>query len=172
MDSKVRVVQQTSSKRPSNVAAYAACTWAFLFAIMSFYWALGGTIGSDTMGNEIKDLALARDPWFIAILWGTGALKGIGGLFALALVRKWGKLFPKWLLLTAVWGAGVLLTLYAGANLFVRGLMAVGLMSTPESMHSAAARWHLFLWGPWWLLGGILFIAAAWTFQRTEKRFL
>ncbi len=147
-------------------AGYAACAWAFVFAAMSFYWAAGGTAGADTIGPTIKELALAREPWFVAVLWLTGAMKVIAGLLALALVRPWGRPVPHWMLLVAAWGTGALLVLYGGVNLAVRGLMTIGAMNTPESMHSTAARWHLLLWDPWWLLGGLLFCAAAWHYQR------
>jgi len=151
--------------------AYAACAWAAVFAAMSFYWAAGGTAGANTIGDIITTPALARDPTFVAILWATGALKAIAGLLALALVRPWGRVFPRWMLLTAGWGTGLLLVLYGGANLAVRGLMAVGIISTPASMHSVAARWHLLLWDPWWTLGGVLFVAAIWSYgQRSSRR--
>jgi len=140
-----------------------------VFAAMSFYWAAGGTVGGDTIGNVIRTPALARDPTFVAILWTTGALKAIAGLLALALVRPWGRVIPRWMLLVAGWGTGLLLVLYGGANLAVRGLMAVGIISTPASMHSLAARWHLLLWDPWWTLGGILFIAATWCYGRSSR---
>ena len=155
--------------RSTAWAGYAACTWAFVFAAVSFYWAAGGTAGADTIGDTITKPALARDPTFVAILWATGALKVLAGLLALALVRPWGRLTPRWMLLTAAWGTGALLVLYGGANLAVRGLMAVGLLSTPESMHSTAAQWHLLLWDPWWLFGGILFVAAAWYYTRRSR---
>ncbi|HET7579125.1 MAG TPA: DUF3995 domain-containing protein [Bacillales bacterium] len=76
---------------------------------------------------------------------------------------------PRWMLLVAGWAAGVFLTFYGGLNLAVRGLMAIGMLETPESMYSAAARWHLLFWDPWWLLGGILFLAAVWHFQRSSR---
>lgn len=148
---------------------YAAGAWAFAFAAMSFYWAVGGTVGIAMQAPSIKELAVERPAWFVATLWATGALKALAGLLALALVRGWGSLVPRWILLVAAWGVGALLSLYGGANLGVRGLMAVGVMSTPESMHSAAARWHLLLWDPWWLLGGVLFGVAAWGYQRGSR---
>ena len=37
-----------------NRAAYGAAAWAILFAAMSAFWALGGTLGLDTLGNEIE----------------------------------------------------------------------------------------------------------------------
>lgn len=67
-------------------AGYAACVWMLVFAAMSFYWALGGTVGLTTvsLGQE-----LAGEPWFIRLLWLTGILMVAGGLLALALVQSW-----------------------------------------------------------------------------------
>ena len=79
-------------------AGYAACAWAFVFAAMSFSWAAGGTVGVNTNAPAITGPVLAGDPAWIAALWITGALKVIAGLLALALVRPWGRLFPRWLL--------------------------------------------------------------------------
>jgi hypothetical protein len=109
-----------------------------------------------------KLLKMARDPWFIATVWGTATLKVLAGLLALALIQRWGRYLPQWFLLVSIWGMGIFMVLYGGANLMVRGLMALGILSTPTSMFTPAAWWHL-LWDLWWLAGGILFCAAAWT---------
>jgi hypothetical protein len=42
--------------KPPNWAlwvAYTACGWSFLFAVLSFYWALGGMAGVDTLSPQI-----------------------------------------------------------------------------------------------------------------------
>jgi hypothetical protein len=103
----------------------------------------------------------------VALLWATGVLKVIGGLVALALVQPWGRVIPRWMRSTVAWGIGVALILYGGANLAVRALMALGVMETPASMYSTAAQWHLLLWDPWWVLGGVLFVLAARHINRT-----
>lgn len=141
-------------------SAYAACTWSFVFAALSFYWALGGSFLSYTQSPQI--LALTAEPWFIAVVWLTGFMKVLAGLLALSLVQRWGERFPVWLRRTVVWGVGLVLALYSGANLGARGLMALGILETPASMRSAAATWHLILWDPWFLLGGVLFLLTAW----------
>jgi hypothetical protein len=133
---------------------------------MSFYWAAGGTAGAATIGDTITAPALARDPIVVATLWATGALKALAALLALALVQPWGRCIPHWMLLTAAWTAGIFMTLYAGANFAVRGLMATGLIDAPASMHTPVAQWHLLFWNAWWLLGGLLFTAAAWLYSR------
>jgi Protein of unknown function (DUF3995) len=87
------------SRRPRTAwAAYAACVLALLSAIPSFYWAAGGTIGLDTVGGAIEELARARDPAGVALGIGAGVLKVAGGVLALALVRPWGRRVPRRLL--------------------------------------------------------------------------
>ncbi len=159
----LQTVISTLRVQPSFTwASYAAAVWAFVFAGMSFYWAVGGTAGIATLSPEIA--AMSRTSWFTIIVWGTGAMKAAAGILALALVGQWAQ-HMRWFLIIVNWGMGGFFTLYAGANLIARGLMALGVLSTPASMHSTAAWWHLVFWDPWWLLGGIFFCAAAWTAQ-------
>lgn len=156
----------SAPQRWTGYAGYATCVWALAFAALSFYWAAGGTAGASTIGPALTSLALTRDPGFIAILWITGALKAIAGLLALALARPWGRLIPRWLLLAAGWGAGTALILYGGASFVQHALMVAGIIVIPAGLGATAARWHVLLWDPWWLLGGILFAIAAWQFGR------
>jgi hypothetical protein len=135
-----------------------------VFAAISFYWAAGGTVGGATIGPAIT--SLVHDPVFIAILWATGALKVVGGVLALALVQPWGRSLPRWLLVTLAWGGGILLALYGAANWIEEGLMVAGVLSIPAGLGHTAALWHVVLWDPWWLLGGTLFIIAAWNYAR------
>ena len=148
-------------------SAYAAAAWSFVFAALSFYWALGGSFLVHTQSPQIVELT--ANPWFLAVVWLTGLLKVVAGFTALSLVQRWGPRVPVWLRQTANWGIGLVLTFYGGANLAVRGLMALGMLGTPASMRSAAARWHLILWDPWFFLGGLLFLTAAWHFSYNIK---
>ena len=156
--------------RSTAWAAYAAGAWAAVFAALSFYWAAGGTAGAATIGPAIAEPVLARDPTWVAILWGTGALKLLGGLLALALVRPWGRLIPQRLLLVVGWSASALMGVYEGAaSLVQHGLMAAGVLSTLAGLGATALRWHLALWDPWWLVGGILFGLATWSYSHQSR---
>jgi Protein of unknown function (DUF3995) len=146
------------SSQDKQWAAYGAGAWAFAFAAVSGYWALGGELGSETIAADIARIPLANDP---VVVWATAGLKALAGLLALALVRPWGRSLPRWVLVAATWSAGLLLTLYGGASLVDHGLMVAGLRPTPALLGEQAARWHLALWDPVWLLGGVLFLAAA-----------
>lgn len=150
-----------------RVVGYLACVWAFAFAALSFYWAIGGTAGGATIGPDLQRLGLTRDPGFVAILWATGVLKVIVGLLALALTQPWGRRIPSWTLLPVAWCAGVIMALYEGlASLIQHALMVAGIIATPSGLGSFAARWHLLFWDPWWLLGGLLILLAAWSYSR------
>ncbi|HEY7342094.1 MAG TPA: DUF3995 domain-containing protein [Ktedonobacterales bacterium] len=149
-------------------AAYTACAWALLFALMSFYWALGGELGLNTLGLGIQ--ALAHDPGFIALVWLTGVVKVLGGLFALTLARPWLLwLPPRWKLALA-WVGGAALALYGGVNLVVEWLIVSGAIHIAGVAVTDGIRWHARLWDPWWLLGGILFLLAAWQYQHVLRR--
>jgi len=144
--------------------AYAACGWAFVFAALSFYWALGGTAGADTVSPAIVQLARAHVPWVIAALWISALLKVFSGFVALALVQPWGRMVPRPILLILAWGAGTLLFVHGGL-FFAVGVLALSgtiRVSTPETL----LHWYTLLWGPWWLIGGILFLIAAWSSVR------
>jgi hypothetical protein len=133
---------------------------------MSFFWAAGGTTGIETLGNEIERRAREREPGFVTEVWVTGVLKVVVGLLALAPVRPWGRRLPRRALVITTWVVGAGLALYGVANLIQHGLMKAGAIDTPSGLGSDAATWHLLLWDPWWLLGGVLFIAAAWSARR------
>jgi hypothetical protein len=137
--------------------------WAFIFAAVSFYWASGGTVGVSTIGPALTKPVLAGDPTWIALLWATGLLKVLVGLLALALVQPWGGRLPRRLLLIAAWGACAVMALYEGAASWIQhGLMAAGVIDVPSGLGITALRWHLLLWDPWWLAGGLLLGIAAW----------
>lgn len=95
-------------------------------------------------------------------------MKSLGGVLALALVQPWGRHFPRWLLLAAALGGGTLTALYGGASLIQHGLMVAGVITIPQGLGITAARWHLLLWDPWWLLSGLLFFAAGWYYLRRQ----
>ena len=150
--------------RWASGVAYAACGWAFVFAALSCYWALGGTAGAQTISPAIVALARAHDPLVYAALWLGALAKVISGVVVLALIQPWGRRIPRWLLLLLAWGAGTLLFVHGGLFLGVGLLAMTGVIrvSTPATL----LHWYTFLWGPWWLLGGSLFLVAAWSAVR------
>jgi hypothetical protein len=111
--------------------------------------------------GELEELGRAREPALIALVWVTGSVKVAAGLLALALVRPWGRAFPRWMLLAAAWGGAALLIAYGG--LFTLGGLLVVAGAIPASVTAdwTTLRWHAFFWDPSFLLWGVLLAAAA-----------
>ncbi len=143
-------------------AAHAACGWALIFALPSFYWAAGGTVGMNTIARDPDAISLLNEP---IVVFGTGLLKVLGGMLVLALVQPWERRFGRWLR-RATWAAGGVLVVYGAALQIQHGLMLTRLVDTPDALGITAARWHFWLWDPWWLLGGVLFLLAPWSARR------
>jgi Protein of unknown function (DUF3995) len=156
--------------RTTAWAAYPACALAWLSAVPSLYWALGGTAGLDTLGGAIEQLARTRDPAGIALGLGAGLLKVAGGLLALALVRPWGRVIPGRLLGGIAWTAGAVLTCYGGLLVVVGALVLGGLISPSGPVDRTALRWHVLLWDLWFLVWGLLLGVAAWQYGRESGR--
>jgi hypothetical protein len=158
----------SSPSRWAVGVTYGAGGWAFLFAALSFYWALGGTAGAETISPAIVQLARAHVPWVMAVLWISAILKVFSGFVALALIQPWGSRVPRWILLLLAWGAGTLLFGHGGL-FFAVGVLALS-GTIPYSAPAPLLPWYTFLWGPWWLLGGILFLLAAWSSVRRSPQ--
>jgi hypothetical protein len=98
--------------------------------------------------------------WFVITLWVTGLLKVVGGRLGLALARGVRGRAVSPLLQFAAWGAGVLL-FWHGALFVAQGVL-VGTGSgvlAPDLL--PVSRWYTYLWGPWFMAGGVLFALAA-----------
>jgi hypothetical protein len=76
------------------------------------------------------------------------------------------------MLFVSTLGAGLGMVFYGGGGLIKVGLMEAGIISIPSTIGSKAVHWHLMLWQPFWLVGGILFIIAVWQYNRghTHRR--
>ncbi|MGH8470890.1 MAG: DUF3995 domain-containing protein [Gammaproteobacteria bacterium] len=133
----------------------------FVFAAAHLYWGLGGAVGLPP-GLSLFDNTALFVIDLIAI-----PLNVLGGLFALALVRPWGRRFPQWMLLAASWGASALMVAHALPAIVEVVLLTLGLRA--EEL-TAMDRFSMFLYEPYWLLGGILFGMAAWNYTRGTRR--
>ena len=157
----------TRTRRPW--AGYAACVCVLLSAVPSFYWALGGTAGLDTVGGAIEELARKHDPRGVALGAGAGVLKLTGALLALALVRPWGRAVPRRLLLGAAWAGSAALTAYGGLLVAVGALVLTGAVHPSGPVDRTALRWHVMLWDLWFLVWGVLLGLAAWHYARASR---
>ena len=150
-----------SGPRPKAAwAGYAACAWALAFAAVHLYWALGGTVGLP------EGLTVAMNPALFVIDVLAVPLSVVGALLALSLVRPWGQLFPRRLLLACGWGACALLIVHSAPTL-IGGVLAAAGLSTGDL--SVLERWSLFVYEPWFFIGGLLYGAAAWHHTRGSR---
>ncbi|MGY1804314.1 DUF3995 domain-containing protein [Blastococcus sp. SYSU D00922] len=139
--------------------AYGAAVLAGAYAVVSAYWAAGGTALLSTVGGGLEELARSGDAGAVAVGILTVVLKAIGALLALALVRPWGRRLPARLLESAAGVAGAVLVLYGGGLVLVGALALTGWWGAPENV--TALRWHVLVWDMWFLVWGVLLLVAA-----------
>lgn len=97
-----------------------------------------------------------------AVLLGAAvvAVKLVGVVLSLALVRAWGRRLPQQPLIRVALAAAAVLTVYGGLLVVVGALALLGLFGPPP-VHTTALRWHVLVWDPWFLLWGLLLGTAA-----------
>ena len=157
------------SQRTSQWPAWAAAIWAFVFALISLYWTLGDEIGLGTLAESLQEQADSPDAGFVVLMWANVLLKVLAGLTAVSLVTRAGAGIPRWMRLAGVWSAGILMTLYGVAATVEKVLILAGVLEMPSAMSATSVRWALFLWDPFWTLGGVLFLIAAWRFWKKRE---
>ena len=139
-----------STARPALATwtAYAAGAWALAFAVPHFYWAAGGCVG---VPGDVCEAGLPT--WFLVYDLVAGVLCVAGALVALALVRSWGRIVVRRRL---AWIGGAVLVLRGGVGIVQDGLVLAGVVGSERGWEPT------MLYDPWFLLGGVLFGAAAW----------
>ncbi|MFD8319494.1 DUF3995 domain-containing protein [Kitasatospora purpeofusca] len=138
---------------------YAVAVWGVLFAIPSFLWAMGSTFGArSTVAPELVRLAQDRVPWFLAVLWVTGFLKLAGAAIGLGLTRLRGRLAGRSLAFCG--GGAAVLLVWHGGLFVVHGLLVETGAAAVDPDLAGLTRWYLYLWGPWFIAGGLAFAAA------------
>ena len=151
--------------RPSRRWGYAAAGWAAAFAVLHLYWALGGTVG--LAGSAGRRLAEERPIEFVlGGLYGVALLLLAAAGLAVLLARR--PRPPRWRRLLPVLGAGV------GAVLALRAVVVhVLLLADPGygggAITAAQRTWTLWVWNPWFLLGGALFGLAGMAARRADR---
>jgi hypothetical protein len=143
---------------PARGPAYAAAVLAVGYAAVSAYWTAGGTALLDTVGGAPERAAHTGGASAVLLGAVTVLLKLAGALLALALVGPFGRRVPPVLLERTALAAGVVLTLYGGAQVLLGALALTGVLGEPGNPR--ALRWHVLLWDPWFLLWGLLLLVA------------
>ncbi|MFJ4585293.1 DUF3995 domain-containing protein [Streptomyces echinatus] len=143
----------------SGWPGYTAAAWGVLFAIPSFVWATGRTVGAQsTVSPSLVKLARDGVPWFVAVLVVTGFLKLFGALLGIGLTRLRGLRISRPMVFCGG-GAATLLTWHGGLFVVHGVLVKAGALAVEPDL-AALTGWYLYLWGPWFIVGGLAFAAA------------
>ncbi|WP_025273008.1 DUF3995 domain-containing protein [Haloglycomyces albus] len=153
-----------------NPAAWLLIVWSAAFGGLSVIWASGGTWLVDKVSPGLQQMA--DDPvwWFILLLWGTAVVKFGYGVWALAITRPWGRVFPRWLLLFGGWTVGPLTLAYGSVQFALAYPVYIGKTEYPDAPDPETLWWYVFVWDPIWIVGGALTIAAVVTYQLQSRR--
>jgi len=144
----------------ARVAAYGAFTLALSYALVSLYWATGGTRGLVTLGEPFERLAHSKDTTTAIVISIVVVLKLMGSLLALALVRPWGQRIPRRLLLVVGAVAAGVLILYGTVEMIGEALVETGAIRPSGHVDWRALRWHLGVWDLWFLIWGVALAVA------------
>lgn len=122
--------------------------------------------GIDTVGGEIEKLARAGEGG--ALAWGAALLEVAGVVYAL--VQRWGRVFPRPLMLAGGRAGTAVLIGYGGLTVGTELLVAVGVLDPPAGIDWYAFYWHLALWDPYFVRWGVLLGIAVWHYQADTRR--
>ncbi|MFC8505140.1 DUF3995 domain-containing protein [Streptomyces sp. NPDC057411] len=162
-------MEDRSAAGAAEWTGVAAAVWGVLFAVPSFAWAAGLSFGArTTVSPALVKLAEERVWWFVAVLWVTGLLKLVGALIGIGLTRRRGRWAGR-LLACCGAGAAVLLVWHGGVFVVQGALVEAGARPVAPDL-AALIRWYLYLWGPWFVAGGLLFGAATLRYVRDGPR--
>lgn len=155
---------ESPPERPSRAAATAAGIAAVLgtgHALVSAYWAAGGTALLDTIGGDLERWARQGRTGLAAAIWAVAALKLVVAWAAPVLAGVGAERLPAWtrgrVPRRLGWVAAATLTLYGGVLTVAGLLVQAGVIEAAADADDTALAWHAYVWDPWFLLWGIAF---------------
>jgi hypothetical protein len=160
--------------RKLRVAAYSTFAWVVVFDAFHVYWELGGRFGFGDQTDPLPSGDTAVQRIFGGIVL---ALFVLGTALPLALVQRWGRRIPRWVLVTMAWVAAGLLTVRAvvafiddamrtwfGSATGLSGLTYEQLLGTANP--SAYTLWSARTIDVYFFVGGVLYATTAWLASR------
>ncbi|MEV4510117.1 DUF3995 domain-containing protein [Dactylosporangium sp. NPDC049525] len=168
------VASMTMAIRRLRQAAAVTFGWIVVFDALHVYWELGGRFGFGDQADPLPSAQTAGQRVFAAVVL---ALFVIGTVLPLAFVQRWGKRIPRWILITMAWVAAGLLSVRAVAAFLDDAMRTVfgsptGLSGlTYEQVLGTATPSAYTLWSArtidfYFLIGGVLYGATAWSASR------
>jgi hypothetical protein len=159
------------SRRRAASPALVAAVLGSGHALVSAYWALGGTALLDTIGGDLERWGRERGPAVVVGLWAVVVVKLVVALAAPVLAGVGAGRLPGWtrgrVARALGWIAAVVLVAYGGLLTAGGLLIELGAIAPAADADRRAMAWHTFLWDPWFLLWGIAFTVCLW---RTRPR--
>lgn len=143
-----------------GLTAYAAAGWMGFFAATHAYWAAGGR------GGLPRGFSVTSRPALLIIDIVSIPLCLIGAGLALALVRPWGRAFPRRVLLILSWAVATLAVIHA---VFAVGQDLLSLAGLAHLPSSPADHFDDLVYEPFWMTCGLLFAAAARCYQLATR---
>jgi hypothetical protein len=132
---------------------YAAFVLSLPYPILKIYFSFGGNLaGVHESGHHAA--------------YGEIVLFGANALLSLALVQKWGRIFPRWVLIVGGWTATCATVPFGFLAIFGSLMQLIGFDGPIPSDESA---WLVSLVYGEWLFLGLATGAATWIFQQETK---
>jgi len=137
-------------------AAYATLVVGVLYALVSAYWAMGGTALLNTVGGAFQAQGNTDNPSVVLAVWAAVILKVIAAALPLVAVRT--RTRPRWgpTVRLMAWIEAGILTIYGLVLTAVGLLVQAGAIHVSATADHRALAWHAYLWDPWFLVWGLL----------------
>lgn len=159
------VTRPTSSRAAADrrsplPAAHAAFVLGLAYAAVSVYWGLGGTWLLGTVGGSLERAGREGGLGISLLLWSAATLKAIAAVLPLLAVNR--RLVARWqrTVRPLAWVEGTVLFAYGLVLTGVGLLIQLRVVHPTADADHRALTWHAFLWDPWFLVWGLLVLAA------------
>ena len=149
--------------------ATAAGVVGLAFAAVSAYWLVGGTRLVETIGGALERQARVRNAAAVVGMSAVVVLKVIAALLPVVVVRD--RKRSAWMrgLNVLAWTEAGILTLYGLVYTTVGLLVQADVLHSPDGSNEHALAWHTYLWDPWFLVWGLLVVAALWSLREARR---
>jgi hypothetical protein len=153
-------LRRRAEPRGALTCAWIAAALGVAYALISAYWALGGTALLSTIGGSIEHDARIGGLLVTAALWLVVLVKLLAGALLVFVIRSAGRRRHERVASRLAALEALVLTLY-GLVLTATGLLVqLGVISRGAHADNRALAWHAFLWDPWFLVWGLAVLAS------------
>ena len=155
-------VEPTRGTRGTGLRlAQAACVVGVLFAAVSAYWGLRGTWLLDTLPVSFEEQARAGEVGIFVAVWAAAVLKIMAAVLPVLALHRMTRATWSRVVWVLAWVAAIFLTLYGLAQTAAAQLVYAGVLDdAAASADDRRLLWRAFVWDPWFLIWGLLTVAA------------